>query len=64
MTNVEMYLESDLGVDEIIDLAPDHVLLATGARWTNFLYSSMEIPVGRLEHERVFTPDDIAGSPA
>ena len=60
MTNVEMYLESDLGVDEIVDLAPEHVLVATGARWTNFLYSSMEIPVGRLEHERVFTPDDIA----
>ncbi|UVC11761.1 FAD-dependent oxidoreductase [Rhizobium sp. TH2] len=59
MTNVEMYLESDLGVDEIIDLAPDHVLVATGARWTNFLYSSMEIPVGQLEQERVFTPDDI-----
>jgi dimethylamine/trimethylamine dehydrogenase len=55
-----MYLESDLGVDEIIDLAPDHVLVATGARWTNFLYSSMEIPVGQLEHPNVFTPDDIA----
>jgi dimethylamine/trimethylamine dehydrogenase len=60
MTNVSMYLESALGVDEIIDLAPDHVLLATGSRWTNMLYSSMEIPVGRVDHPRVFTPDDIA----
>ena len=60
MTNVSLYLESTLGVDEIIDLAPDRVVLATGARWTNMLYSSMEIPVGRLDHPQVFTPDDIA----
>lgn len=60
MPNVSMYLESRLGVDEIIDLAPDHLVLATGARWTRMLYSSMEIPVGRLEHPEVYTPDDIA----
>lgn len=59
MANVSLYLESRLGVDEAIDLAPDHVLLATGARWTKMLYSSMEIPVGTLEHPAVFTPDDI-----
>jgi dimethylamine/trimethylamine dehydrogenase len=60
MTNVSMYLESTLGVDEIIDLAPDRVVVATGARWTNMLYSTLEIPVGTLEHSHVFTPDDIA----
>jgi dimethylamine/trimethylamine dehydrogenase len=60
MTNVSMYLESTLAVDEIIDLAPDHVVVATGARWTNMLYSTLEIPVGTLEHANVFTPDDVA----
>ncbi|MBB3977514.1 dimethylamine/trimethylamine dehydrogenase [Rhizobium azooxidifex] len=60
MTNVSMYLESTLGVDEIIDLAPDHLVLATGARWTRMLYSSMEIPVGTLDGPEVYTPDDIA----
>ena len=60
MTNVSLYLESTLGVDEIIDLAPDRVVLATGARWTKMLYSSMEIPVGTLDAPQVFTPDDIA----
>ena len=60
MTNVEMYLESELGVGRDHRSRPDHVVVATGARWTNLLYSSMEIPVGQLEHERVFTPDDIA----
>jgi dimethylamine/trimethylamine dehydrogenase len=60
MTNVSMYLESPLGVDEIIEMATDHVVLATGSRWTSMLYSPMEIPVGRIEHANVFTPDDIA----
>ncbi|WP_027054662.1 FAD-dependent oxidoreductase [Mesorhizobium erdmanii] len=60
MSNVSLYPESTLGVDEIIDLAPERVVLATGARWTDMLYSSMEIPVGRLDHPAVFTPDDIA----
>ena len=60
LPNVSLYLESTLGVDEIVDLAPDRVVLATGARWTKMLYSSMEIPVGSLDGPQVFTPDDIA----
>ncbi|MDQ2703563.1 MAG: FAD-dependent oxidoreductase, partial [Pseudomonadota bacterium] len=60
MDNVSLYLESTLGVDEIVDLAPDRVVLATGARWTKMLYSPMEIPVGRLDGPWIFTPDDIA----
>jgi len=60
LPNVSLYLESTLGVDEIVDLAPDRVVVATGARWTKMLYSSMEIPVGSLDGPQVFTPDDIA----
>jgi dimethylamine/trimethylamine dehydrogenase len=60
MNNVSLYAESTLGIDEIVELAPDRVVLATGARWTTMLYSSLEIPVGRLDHPDVFTPDDIA----
>lgn len=60
MDNVSLYLESTLGIDDIVDLAPDRVVLATGAGWTKMLYSSMEIPVGQLDHPQVFTPDDIA----
>ncbi|MHA6688013.1 oxidoreductase [Mesorhizobium sp. A556] len=60
MANVSMFLESDLGVDDIIELKPDRVVLATGARWTRMLYSSKEIPVGQLDGPGVFTPDDIA----
>lgn len=60
MSNVSLHLESRLGADDIIELGPDRVVLATGARWTNMLYSPMEIPVGRLDHSQAFTPDDIA----
>ena len=60
MANVSMFLESALGVDDIIELKPDRVVLATGARWTKMLYSSKEIPVGKLDGPGVFTPDDIA----
>lgn len=64
LPNVSLYLESTLGVEEIVDLAPDCVVLATGARWTKMLYSSMEIPVGSLDGPQVFTPDDIAAGRA
>jgi len=60
MTNVSMFAESELGVEDVLEIRPDHVVLATGARWTNMLYSSMEIPVGKLEGPGVFTPSDIA----
>ena len=60
MPNVQTFLGSPVGVEEIIELAPDRVVLATGARWTKMLYSTMELPVGRLEHPQVLTPDDIA----
>jgi dimethylamine/trimethylamine dehydrogenase len=60
MTNVDMFLGSPVGVDEIIELAPDRVVVATGARWTRMLYTSIEIPAGQLDHPQVFTPDDIA----
>ncbi|MBS3650247.1 FAD-dependent oxidoreductase [Pseudaminobacter sp. 19-2017] len=60
MTNVSLFPASRLGVDEIIDIAPDHLVLATGARWTKMLYSPLEIPVGQIDGPGVFTPDDIA----
>jgi dimethylamine/trimethylamine dehydrogenase len=60
MPNVSMFLESELGVDELVELRPDRIVVATGARWTKMLYSSMEIPVGYLEGPQVLTPGDIA----
>jgi dimethylamine/trimethylamine dehydrogenase len=36
------------------------VVIATGARWTRSLYSTLELPVGELAGPDVYTPDDIA----
>ena len=60
MANVHLYCESELGTDDIVELAPGRVAVATGARWTRALYSSLEIPSDELRGDRVFTPDDIA----
>jgi dimethylamine/trimethylamine dehydrogenase len=37
-----------------------HVVVATGARWTRMLFSTLEFPVGELAGPAVYTPDDIA----
>jgi len=58
--NVNLYPGSELAVDDILGLEHRHVVIATGARWTRMLYSTLEFPVGWLEGPGVYTPDDIA----
>lgn len=60
MGNVNLYSNSELGVTDILELGPERVAIATGARWTRALYSSLEIPVGELDGPGVYTPDDLA----
>jgi len=60
MANVNLYADSELGVDDVLELGHQRVAIATGARWTRALYSSLEIPAGRLEGPGVLTPDDLA----
>jgi len=60
MGNVDLYAESELGVEDIVGLEHQHVAIATGARWTRMLYSSLEIPLGELDAAGVYTPDDLA----
>src|SRR5271156_1638396 len=58
--NVSMYPGSELGVDDILGLEHRHVVIATGARWTRMLFSTLEFPVGELNGPGVYTPDDLA----
>ncbi len=58
--NVSLYPGSELGVDDILGLEHRHVVIATGARWTRMLFSTLEFPVGELTGPAVYTPDDIA----
>ncbi|MGC2029859.1 MAG: FAD-dependent oxidoreductase [Steroidobacteraceae bacterium] len=58
--NVSMYPGSALGVDDILGLEHRHVVIATGARWTKMLFSTLEFPAGELAGPAVYTPDDLA----
>jgi dimethylamine/trimethylamine dehydrogenase len=60
MNNVDLYSNSELSRDDILELGYERVVVATGAKWTKSLYSSLEIPVGELNQPNVYTPDDIA----
>jgi dimethylamine/trimethylamine dehydrogenase len=58
--NVNLYQGSELGAEDILGLEHRHVVVATGARWTRMLFSTLEFPVGELAGPTVYTPDDIA----
>ena len=58
--NVNLYPGSSLGAEDILGLEHRHVVVATGARWTRMLFSTLEFPVGELAGPAVYTPDDIA----
>ena len=60
MGQVALYPGSELEVDDLLGMEQHHLMIATGSNWTRHLYSSLEIPTGRLEQAGVFTPDDIA----
>jgi len=60
MTNVEIFYDSRLDADQILDFGYDHVLLATGATWrrdgvAHFHLKPMSLGAG----VEVFTPDDL-----
>jgi dimethylamine/trimethylamine dehydrogenase len=58
--NVNLYPGSELNPDDILTLEHSHVVIATGARWTKMLFSTLEFPVGEIEVPGVYTPDDLA----
>jgi dimethylamine/trimethylamine dehydrogenase len=60
LDNVNIYPGNRLSAEEICELAPTHVVLATGARWARLLYSPLEVPAGTIDGAGVYTPDDIA----
>jgi len=60
LPNVNLYRGNRLCAEEILELAHAHVVIATGARWSRMLYSTLEIPCGELTGPGVYTPDDIA----
>ena len=60
MTNVELYLLSEMSAKLVLELAPDHVALATGALWRHDGAGRVTMmPAVGAEPGRVLTPDDI-----
>ncbi len=61
MDNVEVFRESRLGVQDVLDVAADHVVVATGSTWRRdgvgrFNLSPADITAADAS---IFTPDDI-----
>jgi len=61
MDNVEIFRESELTAGDVIDLAVDHVAVATGSTWRRdgFGTNNRGGIADLSPAERIFTPDDI-----
>lgn len=60
MTNVEMYLESELNAQQILEFGADHVALATGSTWRrDGVGRTVREPLMGADVDRSFSPDDI-----
>jgi len=66
LDNVEIFRESHLGVQDVLDVAADHVVVATGATWRRDgvgRFNTRPMAV-QASDAAIFTPDDImAGKP-
>jgi dimethylamine/trimethylamine dehydrogenase len=59
MGNVDIYRSSPLSAQDVIDFGCDHAVIATGARWTREILGANGYPIGEIEGDAVYTPDDI-----
>ena len=60
MPNVEVYRSSHLTAGQVLELAPDHVAVATGARWRRDGYGHFSTTtVDGSDAPHVLSPDDI-----
>ena len=56
----ELFLDSRLTAEHVLNFGCDRVVIATGSHWTKMLYTSTELPTDGIDHPAVLTPDDIA----
>jgi dimethylamine/trimethylamine dehydrogenase len=60
MTHVEVFRESEMTVESVLELAPDHVVIATGAQWRrDGVGRQHTAPIPGSDMAPPFTPDDI-----
>ena len=59
LANVEVYPESRLTSQDVMDFGADHVVVATGARWRRDLFDGKRFAPIAEDATPVLTPDDI-----
>ncbi|MFT5112898.1 MAG: dimethylamine/trimethylamine dehydrogenase [Parasphingorhabdus sp.] len=61
MANVDIYLESPLSSEDILEIAADHVAIATGAHWRrDGIGQLIDAPIQPfVPVDKILTPDDI-----
>ena len=59
MANVDIYRDSMLTAQDVLDFGCDYAVIATGASWTRKILGPNGFPTGELEGDAVHTPDDI-----
>lgn len=59
MVNVDIYRESPLTAEDILEFGCDHIVIATGAKWSKELLGEDTYPGDILNGDNVYTPDDI-----
>ena len=59
MANVDVYRDSLLTSQNVLDFGCDYVVIATGASWTPTILGANGFPTDELDGDDVYTPDDI-----
>ena len=59
-SNIEIFLDSHMSVESVIDVNPDHILIATGSSWTiDGIGKSHNTPIPRSSNSNVVSLDTI-----
>ena len=61
MNNVEVFRESEMNADQVLEIGADHIAIATGSHWRRDGFGSSNPGgiVGLKHTDQVYTPDDI-----
>lgn len=59
MTNVEVFRESEMTAENVLEVGADHVAIATGATWRRDVFDGKTYVDITSDGATVFTPDDI-----
>ena len=59
LPNVDVYFDSELSPEHLLEFGFPRVVVATGARWTTALSDARSVPVPATFGGRVLTPDDV-----